>query len=704
MISATSTDPVIFTRRMGVLLFVLAAIALFFAPVRDARAVGKIVLEVGEITSGGVTVAGAKTTLDLMPASGPTVEVQAKQVNPGIATAGTFQDVRLLCREILIFEPRFACVQGGLQTRSSLIGALEMQMAAEYNLERATLTGGASGFAIAGGTVQVTGALDSRGWSANIDAEALKLAGVRQLAAHWVTAPAEFSFDGTLGLHAEVTGRPTGLQVQAKLATTDVQFANEEGTIAAEKVAATMNLSVVRQTKTAIQLELRGTTGQALAGPVLLDFVANPLLLTVRGSLGGDVFELAEATIAQDNLLQARAQGRVLLGAQPKVSQARVTIDHLNFPAAYTSFLQLSLATSDFDALAPTGHSSAVLDIENNAIVKVDARLDGLDILDAKDKFTMSNTHGDFHWVAGDTSTAEPSHIAWTRGSAYGFSGGAARIDFLARGKSFEMIKPSRLPIFDGAAVINTLRMRNIGLPTAELDFDAIIEPISMPLITKAFGWPDLAGKVGGSIPGLTYRNGELALAGDLVANVFDGVIIGSNLKLRDPLGAWPRLFADVTARRLDLSLVTNTFEIGSISGRLDAEIRGLELFNWSPVAFDARLYSTPGDESKKLISAKAVSSISNIGGGGGGVTAALQGGVMRFFDEFRYAQIGLSCQLRNDVCLMSGIGEAKTGYYLVRGRGLPRIDIIGNSGRVDWPTLLGQIIASTKGEKIVVQ
>jgi hypothetical protein len=163
-------------------------------------------------------------------------------------------------------------------------------------------------------------------------------------------------------------------------------------------------------------------------------------------------------------------------------------------------------------------------------------------------------------------------------------------------------------------------------------------------------------------------------------------------------------LFADVTARQLDLDLVTRTFAIGNITGRLDADLLGLELFNWSPVAFDAKLYTSPGDRSRHVISQKAVTSISNVGGGGGGVTAALQSGVLRFFDDFRYDRIGITCQLRNEVCVMGGIEPAGMGYYLVKGRGIPRIDIIGNQGRVDWPQLMGQIIAGMQSNNVIVR
>jgi len=64
----------------------------------------------------------------------------------------------------------------------------------------------------------------------------------------------------------------------------------------------------------------------------------------------------------------------------------------------------------------------------------------------------------------------------------------------------------------------------------------------------------------------------------------------------------------------------------------------------------------------------------------------------MRFFDEFGYAEIGLSCTLRNGVCRMGGAGAANGGYYIVRGRGLPRIDVIGSAERVAWPVLLRQL------------
>ena len=40
----------------------------------------------------------------------------------------------------------------------------------------------------------------------------------------------------------------------------------------------------------------------------------------------------------------------------------------------------------------------------------------------------------------------------------------------------------------------------------------------------------------------------------------------------------------------------------------------------------------------------------------------------------------------------MDGVGPAGTGYYIVQGSGVPRINILGNEHRVDWPRLVAQI------------
>ena len=669
-----------------------AALALGVAST-PAFAISRIVLEVGELSLPGAQATNVTATLSLNTHGAPTALIRSEQLDLA-EPIGPLRSVEVVCGAVVIHEPIFACRSGHLDARGGPTKSISMQASAEYNSALRGMTAEGSAFAVAGGTAGFSSRMDAHGWSMEATAHALDMQQVRALAVPWFKVPDKLAFDGHVDATAEAVSRNGALAMNGELRSADLNVMNDEGTVVGEKVATGVRVAAERVgTGYDIEARLDASAGQALSGPVLFDFVANPLKLEARGRYEGETLSFADLSVFQKNLTESHGHATVALGREPKVTEAHLDVASLLFPAAYTSFLQIGLAATDFGQLKTTGIARGTVDIANNAVEKIQLQVNDLAMVDAKGKFAMSDVRAGLNWTADESATPQPSYIAWDRASAYGISGGAARIDFLAHGLGFELTKAARVPIFDGAVIVNTLSTRHLGAADAELAFDAKIEPISMPQLSRAFGWPELSGQLAGNIPGLTYKNRVLSVEGDLVASVFDGTIVGRGFRLQDPMGPWPRLFADVTARRLDLSLVTRTFAIGSITGRLDADMKGLELFNWSPVAFDARLYSTPDDRSKKLISQKAVTSLSNVGGGGGGVTAALQSGVLRFFDDFRYDALGLTCKLENDVCLMGGIEPAGIGYYIVRGKGLPRIDIIGNQGRVAWPQLTAQIV-----------
>jgi hypothetical protein len=263
----------------------------------------------------------------------------------------------------------------------------------------------------------------------------------------------------------------------------------------------------------------------------------------------------------------------------------------------------------------------------------------------------------------------------------------------LLRGRAVSLLEPARLPVFDGAVRVATLQITDLGLPSVQFRFSGGIEPISLGELSKAFGWPAFRGVLRGSIPGVAYRDGVMSFDGDLEADIFDGHIRGSNIKLGDPFGRWPRLTADFALENLDLEAITAAFEFGTITGRIEGRVDQLELFDWSPVSFDAWLRTPPGDRSRKHISVDAISNIANVGGTAGtGVAKAMNGGMLRFFSNYHYRQLAIRCVLEDDICRLSGAPLAGDRYYLLEGAGLPRVDIIGNSGRVQWSELVDQI------------
>lgn len=707
-----------------------AAAALACCAAHDCDAIDRVILEVRQLSTAGVQAKNATITLDV--SAQPKVRAQAGQLHL-VQPNTTYSDVDISCIDFLIKVPQFACYHGSVAARGGPTGQIAMNTAAAYDTSNGAVSISGSQLKIAGATTRFAGKLQWGTWTLNAAGEGLDLVEAGKLARPWFQLPQGDTLTGHLNFEVAASGQLGGrIRAQLQANTADLNFSNQAGTTVAQNITAAFTGSAVQDRgKLTSDIKLESPAGQALAGAVLLDFGKNPLNLMAHVGPDGPRLSLQRIQLHQTDLMDAQGFAQV---SRNGIEQAHFDIQRLEFAAAYRSFLQLTLATTDFGALNVGGRAMGDIDIANNSLTSVNAHIQNVSMANPTARVSLANANGELHWssappapaAAAPTSTAstptataptstavaqavaspatpQQSQLNWSASSLYGLIGGPVQMKFIAQGTRFALTDNTRFPIFDGALVAHKLDIRNFG-PDAELEFDAHLEPISMPLLSKAFGWPTLNGQLAGRVPGVSYRNHVLTVQGDLTANVFDGTIVGSRLKLSDPLGPWPRLDADVTARHLDLDLLTHTFSIGSISGRLDADLKGLELFNWSPVAFDARLQTTPGDKSEHRISQRAVTSISSVGGGGGGVTAALQSGVLQFFKTFHYDRIGISCQLRDEVCLMNGLEPAKSGYYLVKGRGLPRIDIIGNAGRVDWPQLVSQISASMHSQNITVR
>jgi hypothetical protein len=52
----------------------------------------------------------------------------------------------------------------------------------------------------------------------------------------------------------------------------------------------------------------------------------------------------------------------------------------------------------------------------------------------------------------------------------------------------------------------------------------------------------------------------------------------------------------------------------------------------------------------------------------------------------------------------MDGVGSAGEGYIIVKGAGLPRIQVVGFRRRVNWPTLVARLRAATAGQAPVIE
>jgi hypothetical protein len=146
---------------------------------------------------------------------------------------------------------------------------------------------------------------------------------------------------------------------------------------------------------------------------------------------------------------------------------------------------------------------------------------------------------------------------------------------------------------------------------------------------------------------------------------------------------------------------LTGKFEFGGITGKLSGFVQKLYLENWQPVSFYAWFGTPDDDDSSHRISQKAVKNIASIGGGG--AADAISRSFLRFFETFGYDKLGLGCYLHEGVCQLMGVNATPTGYAIITGGGLPRIDVIGYNPRVDWVVLIDRLKRITTSDKVII-
>jgi hypothetical protein len=547
---------------------------------RSTLAVDAIVLEVRELTVAGIPIQAATARLDVL--SG---EQTRLSLGAGAASlpdpAGKLLDLALVCDAPVIAEPEFGCHGGRFTARGGPTGSIDMRVSAQMRTDTGVSTFEGSGLKVAGTVAAFDGRLDGKGWQIKGRTGVTTMSALRKFVAPWFQLPADITGDGKVAVEGGASSAGSATLVDATLKLDELNLSNEASTVVTDKLAATAHLRArLADSSTGLEIEVAGKQGQMLVNPVLLDLGKNPLLLAVKGNLKDDKLAIESLRYAQSDLIELTGSGGVNLTGNVPIVSGDFKIPRLEFPAAYLSFMQITLATSSvLSDLKTSGSLSGELTVRDNALTALHVAPRELELHDNKGRLHLSRLNGDVHWAPAGAAAPGTSKLSWSSGGAYGLSGGAADLEFLLQGANFALTRPTKLPVLDGALAMETFAISNPGASNMEVAFKGQVEPISMPLLAKAFGWPEFSGTLAASIPGVTLKNDVLAFQGNVESQVFGGHIVGSNIRIQDPLGRFPQFFADVRARDLDLGLVTRTFEVGSITGRLEADVLGLELF-----------------------------------------------------------------------------------------------------------------------------
>ncbi len=702
-------NPLLVMRLLRSLLgmLVLSAVCLMILPAQRAVAFDQLDISLGSLSGPDWQAEQLRFTLDW---GDPTTayRLQIAQLRlPSLERE--FNGVIIDCQRGVIETQRIACDEGKVTLPDSLLDNATMALGFELDRASGRLVGQLQKIALAGGSLDLRFQLDGDNWQLQANSHGLKLETLSTLWPQFKRHLADWSLAGRIDLDGQLSGRSGKLrsaQWQGRLS--QLSLGDMEGLYAAEGVALSVTGQLAsRSAGWRIKSTLSLQQGELLSPYFYLDASAHPV--TLRGVVESDpaftALALQEVTLSQPGLLDLQMEGDLSLLAEQPVERLKLQLAPLPAAQIYDEMLQPVLAGTAWGRFELAGEIGLLLDLQGEAVqVEIglkDFSLDDMESDGAVRRLGLYDANGRLYWGRG--GEARTSHLSWQAGQLLEHIDiGPAEVEFQAADKDLKLTRQLRVPVLDGALVVDRLDLQALGSDAQSLQFDGYIEPISMTTLSQALGWVPLSGKLSGMLPGLKYKQGLLSVEGVLLVSIFDGDILIRQLKTRDLFGVYPQLSADIELRELDLESLTRTFSFGRITGRLEGYVRDLKLEDWSPVAFDARFYTPESDDSRHRISQKAVDNISNLGGAG--LSGSLARSFLRFFEEFSYKQIGIGCRLQNEVCEMTGAGKAKQGYYLVEGSGIPRIDIIGFNSTADWSSLVEQLKQISEQEAPTVE
>jgi hypothetical protein len=480
-------------------------------------------------------------------------------------------------------------------------------------------------------------------------------------------------------------------QVAAKVSLQQASFNDEAGLHAGEKVTGTITANLSRLLKQPSdwqwQTEIDWAGGEIFWQPFY--FASGGHHFQASGKLDEQTLVIDDALLTLEDVGQASLKGQWLRKAG-KFNDLVVDTGKLDLARLYPLILKPLLEKTAYSNLEMAGIGSFKIGMEDGEYRSFQLVVDNADVEDKDGRFAFYKVNAAIPWAYDG---AHEVRLAYKGGHLLKIPLGTA--DLVAQVNRYALTAPQlRFPILDGALTVSDVSAAWVNKQW-HWHLRAKLESISMPELTHALNWPRMEGQVSATIPLVTYTHGYLTTDGAMQFNVFDGTIAVTDLTMRDPLGVGPRLSASMQMRSLDLGALTRTFSFGRIEGKLDGDVKNLQLVNWQPVHFDAEVRDSPGRYRKK-ISQRAVENISALGGAG--AAAAIQRSFLRFFDEFNYSDIGLSCKLRGDVCEMGGVTSTPQGYVIVKGSGIPAITVLGYNERVSWNELLERIQRVTSG------
>lgn len=425
--------------------------------------------------------------------------------------------------------------------------------------------------------------------------------------------------------------------------------------------------------------------GEALMGPVYLNFSQVPLILSGSVRLNGESGWSVQLQIKDSD-------SHVLVVSADLNEQGDLHNGQLHWQVSDAEKLNQNGLSSvldlyGFKASLMEGAFDLLVEVDHQKVQSVDVSFNEFYFENTLRKLATQNLNGALHWADG--SHEQVSKLTWDHLLVAGIPLGTADAKVMLHNDEVMLLGPHEWPVFDGSIAIENWQITELFSPELDMALTATINPMSLAMVTEKMGWPIMSGKLSGRIPSVVKKGPVMRFEGGLDLNVFEGKMRINDLATERLFGVAPVIAADIQFEGLNLGQVTETFDFGKITGLLSGAVRDLRVTNWKTDRLNAEIYTVKQKGIKQIISQQAVDNISSLGG----IQGAVSRSFLRFFDDFKYEQIRLSCVLHNAVCQIGGLNNTGRQFTIVEGGGIPKINIVGYVRKIDWETFVSRLL-----------
>jgi len=663
-----------------------------------AHALDSVIFSVDEISANDWSLHNAKLKITQLDQTTPRISL----VSASLKLPTPFNNISKLnirCQKFTWRQNYVDCQQGQGRFNSSDFKTHAFGFSFQVKNNKSKLT--ISDLTWFDGEISLDAQDQSGKWKLHLKAKGLNLV---QLKAFLALDLLDIS-QGFADLDIELIGEQGDVQTLVAAVLLDkISIQDRQGRFASEALILKCELKANKET-TAWQWQSRTeiSSGDLYIEPIYLAInSAHAVTLTNYGFWLPDQKTIKLESIEFEHTQLANLQASAAINYQTNliIEVAELALHIPQLKPVTPIYLAPFLEASVLKGVELQGQLEAKLKLQQNALSAMNLDIQQLTLGDSEQRFYLDQANAQINWTKQGAGKA--SFISWQTLNLKAIPFEPGQLSFSLFDKQFKLLKPAELGVLGGEFSIQKFSVSTTENNDPIVHFEGMVDKLSLEQLSTALNWEPLTGSISGYIPAVRYQNKTLSLDGQLKMQVFNGEVRIRNLASSGMFTNFARFYMDLEFDNLDLETITRKFHTGNIEGELSGMVQNLYLENWQPVSFYAWMGTPEDDGSTHKISQKAVENIASIGGSA--AADALSKGVLSLFSSFRYDKLGFGCYLYQGVCQLMGVEAIDNGFYLIKGGGLPRIDVIGYNPRLNWSVLLERLRRITTSDEFIIE